>query len=247
MLAVHTVSPNTTSPRPAIILIHGAANSARVWSYWQSMLADRGYASHAIDLRGHGASPTVDLSLTSMRDYADDVATFIRDLPECVLIGWSMGGLVAMIAAEHASNVRACVGLAPSTPAESIAASVTLRTGEFDANEYGITTRDPGAQPAMPDLDRGERIIALSSLCRESRYARDERAAGVVIESLPCPLLIATGTADLQWPRRRYDRLHLPADHVNVDGASHWGLVLNQRALMTLVPTVTHWIEALQR
>ncbi len=247
MLTAHTVSPKTKSTHLPIVLIHGAANSARVWCHWQSILADRGYASHAIDLRGHGDSAPVDLSRTSMRHYANDVSAFIGDLPACVLIGWSMGGLVAMVAAEHASNVRACVGLAPSTPTSSVDGSVKLRVGEFDAREYGITTADPAHQPAMPDLDRGERVVALSSLCRESRYARDERAAGVVIESLPCPLLIVTGTADAQWPRDRYDDLHLPTDHVSVEGVSHWGLVLNQRALATLVATVTDWIDARPR
>jgi hypothetical protein len=96
----------------------------------------------------------------------------------------------------------------------------------------------------MPDLDREERIVALSSLARESRYARDERAAGVEIASLPCPLLIVTGTADTQWPRSRYDNLHLPAQHMSVEGASHWGLVLNRRALRSVVVDVVGWIAA---
>jgi pimeloyl-ACP methyl ester carboxylesterase len=242
MLAVHSVFPER-SGQPPVVLVHGAANSAAVWTYWQQMLAAAGYATHAIDLRGHGASPVTDLSNTTMRDYADDVRSFASELDAPpVLIGWSMGGLVAMLAA-RGGGVRAVVGLAPSTPAKSVDASLPLRTGEFDAAEYGITTRDPDHQRAMPDLDREERTVALSSLCRESRYARDERARGVVIDALTCPLLIVTGTADVQWPRSRYDGLHLPADRISIDGASHWGLVLNRRALPTLVPQVIEWVE----
>jgi len=64
-----------------------------------------------------------------------------------------------------------------------------------------------------------------------------------VIESLPCPLLVVTGTADTQWPRERYASLSLPAEHLSADGASHWGLVLNRRALATLCPSVVAWIE----
>jgi pimeloyl-ACP methyl ester carboxylesterase len=101
----------------------------------------------------------------------------------------------------------------------------------------------PSDQPAMPDLDFDERVIALASLGRESRYARDERAAGVVVESLSCPLLIVTGSADAQWPRSRYDGMHLPADYVEIDGASHWGLVLSRRALAVAVPAVVEWLE----
>jgi hypothetical protein len=95
----------------------------------------------------------------------------------------------------------------------------------------------------MPDLDREEREIALASLCRESRYARDERAAGVILPSLPCPLLVVTSTGDTQWPGSRYDGLHLPAERLSVDGASHWGLVLNRRLVGVLVPQVVTWIE----
>jgi hypothetical protein len=93
----------------------------------------------------------------------------------------------------------------------------------------------------MPDLDREERAIALGSLGLESRYARDERQRGIVIPSLPCPLLIVTGTDDRQWPRERYADLHLPAEHLAAKGASHWGLVLNRRVLATTIPAVMGW------
>ena len=37
-----------------------------------------------------------------------------------------------------------------------------------------LPARDPQEQKAMPDLDREERLIALASLGRESRLAKDE-------------------------------------------------------------------------
>ena len=95
----------------------------------------------------------------------------------------------------------------------------------------------------MSDLDRVERAIALESLGPESRLARDERKAGIVIEGPRCPLLIVAGTADTQWPRSRYDDLHVAADHVSVEGASHWGLVLNRRVLPATVSAVISWLE----
>jgi hypothetical protein len=94
----------------------------------------------------------------------------------------------------------------------------------------------------MPDLDREERLIALASLGLESRLAKDERKAGIVVESLPCPLLLVTGTADKAWPAERYQGLWLKADHLSVEGASHWGLVLNRRALATLIPAASRWL-----
>ena len=56
--------------------------------------------SHAIDLRGHGESGRLDLSHTSMQDYADDVHSVLTQMSQPpVVMGWSMGGLVAMMVA----------------------------------------------------------------------------------------------------------------------------------------------------
>jgi pimeloyl-ACP methyl ester carboxylesterase len=117
--------------RSPIILIHGAANSARVWRFWQEELAARRWSSYALDLRGHGESAATDLSETRMADYAADVVTFARELRRpAVLLGWSMGGLVAMMAAAPCSAV-ACIGLAPSTPAWLSDASVPIRSASL--------------------------------------------------------------------------------------------------------------------
>ena len=225
------------------MLVHGAANTSGVWRFWRAALAELGWTSVAVDLRGHGSAPG-DLAATSMRDYADDVAAALRGAGERpVVIGWSMGGLAAMMAAAD-GHASACVCLAPSMPARETDPSVALRRGVFGPEEYGITSSDPADQPAMPDLDADERAVALASLADDSRLARDERRAGVVVRSLPCPLLIVTGTADAQWPRSSYDGLWLAADYMEAEGASHWGLVLNRRVLSALVPRVTAWVAA---
>ena len=242
MLAVSAVLPDTMPDHPPLILIHGSANSAAVWGFWQQALAAQGWPSYAIDLRGHGQSGPRALSHTSMQDYAADVTVLVTQCRQPpVLIGWSMGELVALMVA--ATGVAgACVGLAPSTPARQLNTSVALRTGEFGGEEYGITSHDPDEQPAMPDLDREERLMALAALGRESRLARHERQRGIIIEALPCPLLIVTGTRDRAWPRERYNNLWLMADYLSVEGASHWGLVLQRRALNSMIPDVLRWI-----
>jgi len=230
-------------PRAPIVLVHGAANSAGVWRFWQAALAERGWSSWALDLRGHGASPG-DLSRASMTDYADDVTTLTRELPRPpVLVGWSMGGLAALMAAAQ-GGVAAWIGLAPSPPAPRRDPAVPLREGTFGAEEYGIVDLDPDAQPSMPDLDADERRIALASLGRESRRARDERKAGVVLMPPPCPALVVASTADASFPPAGYDSLCVPAAIRIVEGASHWGLVLNRRMLVTLVPMVVDWLNA---
>jgi len=213
-LRAHAVLVGNDEQSP-VILVHGAANSGRVWAYWQDELARRGW----------------------------DVVALARTLRQPpVLVGWSMGGLVAMMAAA-ACHARACVGLAPSAPTRTFDSAVPLRPGVFGPEEYGIVDRDPERQPAMADLDRDERVVALESLGRESRFARDERKAGVVIGDAPCPVPIVTGTADTQWPRERYDDLPFAADRIDIGGASHWGLVLNRRLLPGMGSAVTSWLE----
>ncbi len=242
MLAASVVFPESATSLPPVVLIHGAANSARVWRFWQQGLAQRGWATYAVDLRGHGRSRAANLAETAMADYAADVNALTRHLVRPpVLIGWSMGGLVAMMVAAT-GRAAGCVGLAPSLPTRYVDESVLLRPGTFGAEEYGIVSRYPAEQPAMPDLDREERLVALASLGPESRLARDERRRGVVIERIGCPLLIVTGTVDRQWPSERYEGLWLPADRLVAPGASHWGLVLNRRVLATLIPAVVDWM-----
>jgi len=242
VLAVRATLPDQPSGRPPVILVHGAANSAAVWTFWQQELAARGWASYALDLRGHGESTAIDLSNVGMKDYAADVRAVADGLARRpIVMGWSMGGLIAMMVA--ASGAAACVAMAPSTPARQRDPEAPLCPGVFGPEFYSITSRDPDDQPAMPDLDRAEREIALASLGPESQLARDDRRAGIVIESMPCPLLIVTGTEDRLWPRRKYDALWLPAEHLEIDGASHWGLVLSRRALAVAVPRVIGWLE----
>ncbi len=121
---------------PPCLLIHGAANSGSVWSFWQAELSNRGCGSHALDLRGHGRSGLVDLSITKLQDYVEDVCTVASKISQSpVLIGWSMGGLVAMMAATKV-QAKACIALAPSVPKRESDFSVQLRRGVFNAEEY---------------------------------------------------------------------------------------------------------------
>ncbi|MGH2600762.1 MAG: alpha/beta fold hydrolase [Dehalococcoidia bacterium] len=235
--------PEGARGRP-LLLIHGAANSAIVWTYWQRLLAVAGWASYALDLRGHGASESVDLSDTSMDDYLQDIRTIAEMLPERPMVaGWSMGGLLAIKAAA-AGAAHACLALAPSAPARTRQPNFTIGSGVYDAAEYGILSRNPADQPQMPDLDLEERAVALASLAPESRHARDERWAGVVVETCPVPLLIVTGSEDPDWGADKLAALHLGAERMDVPGASHWGLVLSHRALEHHRLPVLAWLDS---
>src|SRR5216683_4120678 len=178
-------SPNVLE-KPPIILVHGAANSGGIWHFWQRAFSRAGYTSYALDLRGHGRSHAVDLSRTTMEAYASDVLAVVSRLGRRpVLMGWSMGGLVSLMAV-HRARAIAWVGLEWSVPALT-RRDVQPRDGVFGAEAFGISAPDPNDQPQMPDLGYSERVLALSTLCQESLHARDERHAGIVVDDPGCP------------------------------------------------------------
>ena len=95
--------------------------SAHVWSEFQPRIEAAGDAVHAVTLRHHdvppGAPPPQGLGTTGIQDYADDVEVLIRTLPEPpIIIGHSMGGLIAQVLAGR-RLARAMVLLNAASPA----------------------------------------------------------------------------------------------------------------------------------
>ena len=48
---------------------------------------------------------------------------------------------------------------------------------------------------------------------------------------------------DRQWPSEVYDGLWLESDRLILEGATHWGLVLNRRAITQAIPRISEWME----
>jgi pimeloyl-ACP methyl ester carboxylesterase len=83
-------------PRSALLL-HGVTSNAAGWWRLGPVVADLGYTVVAADLRGHGESPKSEDHLLS--SHASDVAA-LRPAWDVVL-GHSMGGAVAVVAASQ--------------------------------------------------------------------------------------------------------------------------------------------------
>jgi pimeloyl-ACP methyl ester carboxylesterase len=83
---------------PAIVFVHGNVSSSLFWQ--DIMLAvPAEYSVWAVDLRGFGDTETAPVDATrGLRDFSDDVAATIEalGLGAVHLVGWSMGGGVAM-------------------------------------------------------------------------------------------------------------------------------------------------------
>lgn len=79
-----------------LILLHGVSMSSAYFHPVIDPLAAAGYRVIVPDLRGHGRSPHVEGGHT-VGQYADDVNALLDALAidRCVIVGWSMGNLVA--------------------------------------------------------------------------------------------------------------------------------------------------------
>jgi pimeloyl-ACP methyl ester carboxylesterase len=102
---------------PAILCIPGGYHSAFCFGPWLGLLAKAGIAAAALEPRGKGSLAAQADPATGIADYAQDAAQAARALGQpVVLLGHSLGALVAMRAAEVLGDAAGIVLVAPSPP-----------------------------------------------------------------------------------------------------------------------------------
>ncbi len=85
----------TRERRGTLLFVHGAWSSSWYWeAHFMPFFADCGFDTVALDLRGHGGSGGT-LGRSTIGDYVADVAAVAATSENPVVIGHSMGGLVA--------------------------------------------------------------------------------------------------------------------------------------------------------
>jgi len=115
-------APAGSSPRAVFLLIHGLGAQSARWEFLAGFLAERGYASYAIELRGFGRTPDRPRGhVESFRPWNRDILA-LRDLiskahprRKVFLLGESMGGLIAFnLACLHPEAFAGQVLIAPA-------------------------------------------------------------------------------------------------------------------------------------
>jgi pimeloyl-ACP methyl ester carboxylesterase len=220
------------------VLVHGAANGPWVFDGWEE---DLGAPCIAVDLR------SVVAPRASMLDYATEIASAAAELDEPpVLVGWSLGGLAAMLAVKLI-HTRALVVLEPSAPAEVIGTqtSYPLREGLYTAVHYGI---EPGAPiPAgLTDLEWFE-VIEQCQGAVESRWARHERTRGIPVAPIDVPLLVVYGDVESFAAERGPSVAQaLGGQQLLIPGASHWALVVGEQYRYPVRKGILDWVAQLR-
>lgn len=192
------------SSDPTFLLVHGAGSGPWIWEGWEG---------EAVDLHAG-----LNVAAASMLNYEAVVARAAEGLGRpLVLVGWSMGGLVAMMASRRVEPDR-LVLLEPSPPGEvqGFDPKRPVEEGTYDPeDEYGPF---PDGMRARP----------------EALLARSERRRGLSVPALACPVLVVYGN-DYADARGRPVAAFYRADELHLPGASHWDLVLGKKAAAEIV------------
>ncbi|MEM1235724.1 MAG: alpha/beta fold hydrolase [Pseudomonadota bacterium] len=103
MLATLNFEAQTATDMPPLVIAHGLFGSGRNWGVIAKRMSDTRHVV-TVDMRNHGSSPwDADHSYAAL---AADLAEVISSLGTCDLLGHSMGGKAAMVAALSGAAVR---------------------------------------------------------------------------------------------------------------------------------------------
>ena len=250
-----------------VVLIHGTWARGDSWGPARAAFEERGYTVHTPTLRHHELplqEGAMKIAPLSMRDYTDDLVALVDSLDSPPLIvGLSMGGLLAQLVAartRHAGVVAAC----PAPAAGFMVANpMTLRGGMSLVGRHFLQPR-PWAKPLYPPTwQRFRRLLANAQneetarevfadlVCESGRaeceqvfpYLDRGKATTVNFAAVTTPVLVIRAECDraippqvAPWTATRYQR----GTYVEIPRSDH--LVFFGEALPVTVGHIDDWI-----
>lgn len=181
-----------------VVFVHGAGGGAWEWAIWRRMFAAHGWTVVARDLLPAGG----ELAQTRLQDYADQVESWMHGeetgrarnhLPRTALVGASLGGLLALIAARRvAPAALVLVNPVPPAGVEPGAAGKDYP----DVVPWGSARSFSSTRRAMPDADDAACRFAFRRWRDESGAVLREAARGVSVGALAAPSLVFASECD---------------------------------------------------
>jgi pimeloyl-ACP methyl ester carboxylesterase len=198
---------------PTAVFIHGAQNDHSVWGLQSRYFAHHGFNVLAVDLPGHGRSEGSTLvSVEAMADWLLALLD-VAQVPQAILIGHSMGSLIALEASFRAPDRAAQIALVGTAYPMKVSEALldAARNDEqkaFDMvniwSHSSIAQKPsfpgPGAYAMGGALRLKQRISKINPehvfytdfrACND--YVNGEKAA----RSIKCPVLLLLGERDL--------------------------------------------------
>lgn len=244
-----------------VAIVHGYAEHSGRYAYTGEALARRGYAVHALDLRGHGRSDGDRAYVRSFNEYLLDVRAFLArvsgragDRP-VFLLGHSMGGAIAALTltVEHPALRGALLSGAAisSEGTPRIVRAIIALLGRIAPRlpliklKASDVSRDPDVVERYendPLVYRG-RVRAGLAAAMSRAVRRIERAA----PSITLPLLIMHGTADALAKPDGSIALHGRAGSADKTLKLYEGLaheILNEPEKDQVIADIVAWLDA---
>lgn len=262
-----TIAYDLVGAGPLVILAHGMGDSRHSYRFVVPELVAAGYRVANVDIRGCGDSST-GWSSYERTDIASDLVAVARHLGgPAVIVGQSISGGAATIAAATAPDVIVgIVELAPFTRKQSFDLAGIVRHKQVRAGMTQLTKVLLSgslkawlayldiAFPTKPADWKSERARIEASLSQPQRMgalrsmAKTTPAdAGAQLGAVRCPVLIIEGSADPDWadPRAEAEKIigDLPAGLGTVeviDGAGHYPHTERPTEVLTLLLPFLH-------
>ena len=207
------------------LLVHGAGGGAWEWNLWRGVLEAHGIAVHTLELQPAAAG----LAATTLQDYRTQVSGALQALPHPrVLIGASLGGLLAAMSANQADALVLVNPLPPAPwhrqlPRRDWNAVVVPWRG----NARLASTRD-----ALGDADEAAAVFAFRRWRDESGTVLREAHAGIEVGKPACPALLIVSMRDEDVPPEVIFVMagEWQADRLETLASNHVGPLLGREA-----------------
>lgn len=208
-----------------VVMVHGAGGGGWEWRLWAEVFGAAGRSVLAPDLLPSAGG----LAATRFGDYRDQVCRWCRMSDgSVVLIGASLGGLLALSAAADCSPA-ALVLVNPMPPKGTEPwPRFSLRPPIVRWSQSAFAN----TRAAVPDADVDAARWAHTRWRDESGAVMNEAGAGLSVSAPGCPVLVLSAADDRDVPSAtsRAVAATLAADFVCVPGCSHVGILLGHQA-----------------
>jgi pimeloyl-ACP methyl ester carboxylesterase len=159
-----------------VLLLHGGGQTRHSWKRTSGVLADAGYRVISVDQRGHGDSDWASGGAYALDDYARDVRSLVDQVDgSCLVVGASLGGLAALLAAGEAPGID-CAGLVLVDVAPRMSAPGRARIRAFmRAHSDGFDTLEAAADAVARFLPHRSMPVDVAGLRANLRTGRSGR------------------------------------------------------------------------
>ena len=245
--------------RAGVVIVHGYAEHSGRYEHVGSLLAERGYAVHAFDLRGHGQSAGARAFVRSADEYLDDLDAFLarnRDSARPLfLLGHSMGGtIVTLEVIARAPVIDGLILSGPALTASGASPVLTrivlllarflprLRLRKLDAAAVSRDGAVVTAYESDPLVDRGKMYVGTAAA-----MVRAMRAIEKDVPRIRLPLLVMHGTedrlADPQGSRSLHERASSPDKTLHLY-AGLYHEIFNEPEQQEVLADLLAWLDA---